>query len=372
MSQWFPQGIATGKSFCNRLNERTMLKQNILANENIVLVAPRRYGKTSLVMQVLDDAKIPGAHFDFFFALNQEDVNKVISEGVSKIASQLLEKSQSKMIKVINRLRELQPKLMINLFGNQIEISSKQASEKSISEMLLSLDQLAQETNKSCVVIFDEFQQIGQLTESHAVEAAIRHAVERSQNVSYIFCGSIRHLLHEMFSSKNRPLYHLCDLMEIHRISKNCYFNFLNQAAVAEWGSILDDDVIDEVLILTEQHPYYVNALCRRIWTSDQRPSVQMVQKSWIDFVKKQSAWITQDLGQLSLTRRKLLFALARYPTTEPLGQRFVQLSKLGTSTVQKSLDALLKLDLIYRDEERCYRVLDPCVAYLIRENSYI
>ncbi|MCF6766670.1 ATP-binding protein [Thiotrichales bacterium 19S3-7] len=370
MVQWFPQGIATGKAFCNRLNERSMLKKNIEAHENIVLVAPRRYGKTSLVTQVLHESKIAGAHLDFFFVLSQEDVTKVISEGVSKIASELVSSAENKLIKIVNKLREYQPKLMFNVFGTKIEINSKQVSDKSISEMLLSLDHLAQETEKSCVLIFDEFQQIGQLTENHAVEAAIRHAVERSNHVSYIFCGSIRHLLNEMFSSKNRPLYHLCDLMEIYRISKDSYFQFLQNAAISEWGITLANDVIDEILELTEHHPYYVNALCRKVWCEDKAPTLSSIQRAWIDFTDKQSSWIAQDLSQLSLTRRKLLFALALNPTSEPLGQSFVQKTKLGTSTVQKSLDALMKLDLIYRDEKQQYRVLDPCVAYFIRENS--
>ena len=68
-----------------------------------------------------------------------------------------------------------------------MEISTKQTTEKSIAELLLALDQFAENAKKTCAVVFDEFQQIGELKENHAIEASIRHAVERSRYVSYIF-----------------------------------------------------------------------------------------------------------------------------------------------------------------------------------------
>lgn len=370
MQRYFPQGIANNTSFCNREEERAALKESITMHEHIVLVAPRRYGKTSLITQVLKENNFPGVNIDFFFVLTQAEVNKTIAEGVSKIISTLLPKTKSACDKLIASIVALNPKLTFNLLGQKLEISSKQTTEKSISELLLALDQFAEKAKKTCVLVFDEFQQIGELKENHAIEAAIRHAVERSQYVSYIFCGSKRHLLNEMFTDKSRPLYHLCDLMTIDRIENSCYHAFINKMAKNKWGKILSDDTISEIIHLTENHSYYVNALCRRLWRGTQIPTLADVRNTWDSYVNQQAAWITTDLSQLTLNRRKVLSALAYQPSQTPQGQDFSTRVGLTPSGIQKCLSDLQKLDLIYLKKNGYYHLMDPAVAYFIRQYS--
>jgi len=194
-------------------------------------------------------------------------------------------------------------------------------------------------------------------------------AVERSNQVSYIFSGSKRHLLNEMFSNKSRPLYHLCDLMIVERIATSCYVEFLNKMAKNKWGSLLPSDVIDEILHLTENHPYYVNALCRRLWSNHKIPAIADVRNVWEHYVNQQGIWITNDLSYLTLNRRKVITALAYQPTNEPQGQDFSKRTGLNPSGIKKCLTDLEKLDLIYLNKNG-YCVLDPAIAYFIRQHS--
>ncbi len=370
MQRYFPQGVATDNSFCNRDKERGEIKKSIEMHEHVVLVAPRRYGKTSLVMQVLKENSFPGACIDFFFVLTQVEVTKMIVEGISTIISSLLPSTKAACLKLIDSIAELNPKLTFSLLGQTLEITTKQTTEKSISELLVALDQFASKAQKSCVVIFDEFQQIGELKENHAVEAAIRHAVERSQWVSYIFCGSKRHLLNEMFSDKSRPLYHLCDLMTINRIDTESYHHFLNKMAHIKWKKSLENDVIEEITHLVENHPYYVNALCRRLWRSEGTPRLSDVRNSWDHYVNQQRDWISNDLAQLTLNRRKVLTALAYEPTHLFQGQEFSTKVGLTPSSINKCIIDLKKLDMIYQDNNGYYRILDPSIAYFIRQHA--
>ena len=363
---YFPQGIATDDAFCNRETERAFLRNSIKTHENIVLVAPRRYGKTSLITQVLKENNFPGERVDFFFALRQEDVRKSIAEAVSKIISSLLPKTKTAGGKLINTIIANNPKITFNFLGSKLEIDTKQIASKSIAELLLVLDQFAVKTDKSCTLIFDEFQQIGELKENHAVEAAIRHAVERSQKVSYIFCGSSRHLLSQMFSNKNRPLYHLCDLMTIERIDVACYHKFMNKLAKRKWGVTLDADVLNEMTDLTQCHPYYVNALCRFLWRFDEPPNSSKVTNTWDEYINQQKNWITADIGHLTLNRRKVITALAYEATKEPQGAYFSERTGLTPSCTKKSLTDLIKLDMIYCDNKGYYRIIDPAIAYFL------
>lgn len=368
MQEYFPQGLAIDESFCNRIKEKKALRISIESNEHLVLVAPRRHGKTSLLANVLKENDFPGVSMDFFFVLTQAEVVKTISDGVSKIITQLLPKSQKACKQLLDTVMNMNPKLTFNLLGQKLEINTRQTTEKTISELLLALDQFASKAKKSCVVILDEFQQIGELKENHAVEAAIRHAVERSQHVSYIFCGSKRHLLNEMFSDKSRPLYHLCDLMKIERIDSAAYHDFINQCAKKKWKKFLSSDSLEEITHLTENHPYYVNALCRRLWHGDKLPELTDVRIAWNDYVNQQGVWITDDLSRLSLNRRKVLTALAIQTTNKPQGQEFSSRVGLAVSAIKKSLDDLQKLDVIYVKTDGHYEVLDPAVAYFIRQ----
>ncbi len=365
-SPQFPQGIATEDAFCNREKERELLKKSIERHEHLVLTAPRRYGKTSLIMQVLHENTFPGTRIDFFFSTSQSDVLKAISEGVSALMNDLLPEGQATRSKIINQLITLNPKLTFQFLGQKLELSSKQSSEKNLTELLLTLDQCAQETKKTCVMVLDEFQQIGELKENHSIEAAIRHAVERSQYVTYIFCGSARHLLNKMFSDKSRPLYHLCDLITLDRIETPSYQTFLNHLAKKNWGKKLPEDCFLEIMHLTENHPYYVNTLCRKLWHNDTLPDLSTIRKTWHDYVTQQASWIVSDFSKLTLNRRKLLIALAKQPSCEPQSHAFSMEVNSSPSVIQKSLADLIQLDLVYKRTDGYYVLLNPAMSYFL------
>lgn len=370
IKRYFPQGIVTDQDFCNREKERAELAASITSGEHVVLMAPRRYGKSSLITQVLKENQFIGLRIDFFFVLTQEDVMKNIAAGVSKVISMLLPKTKTAATKAVHQIMSLNPKLTFNLFGQKLEISATQTVGNSISELLLTLDQFAKEAGQTCVMVFDEFQQIGDLKENHAVEASIRHAVEQSECVSYIFCGSKRHILSEMFNDKSRPLYHLCDLMTIDRIHSESYFIFLDQLAKNRWHASLSDNTLREIVQLTENHPYYLSGLCRRLWRMNSLPTEKDVKKLWHEYVNQEGVWISNDLSNLTLNRRKLLTALAYRATQEPHGIEFYENVGLNASLVQRALADLQKLDLVYKTPEGYYELLDPAMAYFIRQGA--
>jgi len=370
-ARYFPQRLANQPEFRNREQERAELADRFSAHEHTVLIAPRRYGKTSLIQQVLNESPYPTMYMDFFFVLTERDVIALLKESLSTLLSALLPAKTSAKEKVIASLKSMNPKLTLNLLGQTLELGSQQTDEKTLTELLLALDQAAREVKTTCVLVFDEFQQIGELKENHAIEAAIRHAVERSKNVSYLFCGSKQHLLDDMFSNRSRPLYHLCDLMHLKRIDHAAYRSHLKKMARKRWKTSLAEESIEEILHLTERHAYYVNALCRHLWRADTAPSLADVRRVWAEYITQQSPWMIADLSQLSLNRKKLLTALAKRPTQQPQSSAFCLQAGLTASTIQKSLADCQKLDLVWQDAEHYYRVLDPALAYFIRARSY-
>ena len=106
--------------------------------------------------------------------------------------------------------KSLNSELVIQVLGSTLSIHPNFEQLVDIEQALLGLDAYAAELGKKAVIVFDEFQQISLLKEHQTIEASIRHAVERSKAITYIFSGSNRRLLTAMFSAADRPLYKLC------------------------------------------------------------------------------------------------------------------------------------------------------------------
>lgn len=216
----------------------------------------------------------------------------------------------------------------------------------------------------------DEFQQIANLEDAHSLEASIRHAMERSKNIFYVFSGSNRTLLEAMFKKKNRPLYHLCDEIKINRIDKDCYFNFIDEATKKNWENTISSESINEILTLTECHPYYVNRLCRTLWDLETTPEKEEIIKIWNEYVESQKLdWISEMISRMSINQRSVMAALAK--EKEPRGKDFAVKLAMSSSSIQRTINTLMKNDLIFKDAEGYYRILNPVIKSYLASNEY-
>src|SRR6202795_4550878 len=80
--QLFPLGKAYGKAFCNRAEETKKLIGNIESGKHTFLIAPRRYGKSSLCEKAFEMSHLPWSKLDFHLAVNVKDVERIIVNGV--------------------------------------------------------------------------------------------------------------------------------------------------------------------------------------------------------------------------------------------------------------------------------------------------
>jgi AAA+ ATPase superfamily predicted ATPase len=368
---FFPPGIVTGTDFCNRKAERNYLRTCITENTHIVLSSPRRYGKTSLISQVVKENRVAFHSIDLLPANNHEYVKKAILDGAGKLLYRILPKHKQAEQKVLQLFKNLNPKFVINALGQTIELSAHRSPQKSIMEVLVGLDKAAQELGQKVVFIMDEFQQIESIHENHSIEASIRHAVERSKHVTYIFSGSNRHLLAQMFTDRNRPLYHLCELLKLDRISQEDFRTFLRRKAKQKWKKQLTAAAINEILELTECHPYYVNSLCRSLWRYNEPSTKEIVSDKWAHYVNEQHSWISDDISNLSANQRTILAALAYEPINEPQGQLFSRRVGLIPASIKRAMNTLLKKDYIYKNQKGFYKVLDPSILYYLNSITY-
>lgn len=365
--RYFPSGIAKGEAFCNRTGERKKLRQYIDAASHTVLMAPRRYGKSSLITQTMLDGEYNYVWVDFLSVASSQDVIDKIRDASKALLLQISPELKKLKIQATDKFKAMSPELNLSAVGQSLTLQLSPEKNTPIDEVLKGLDEYAGKVNKKAVLVFDEFQQISQLKDSHTVEALIRHAVERSVNITYLFSGSNRHMLSDMFSQHSRPLYRLCSLMQLDRIAEADYAKFISKAAQKRWVSKMPEAALKQIMQLTDRHPFYVNALCNELWFENDLPIAEAVEQVWNAYVMNHKSIIISDVISLSINQKKLIRALSFAPEKEPMGNAFSQKINASVPSIRQALNVLVMKDLVFQDSDGRYKVLDPAIGYYFR-----
>lgn len=376
----FPLGIATGPAFCNRDDERDTLKRNIRAGRHTWIWARRRVGKTSLVEQVILELAqsrpaIHAARLDCNIVHDADSLDQALRKSVSRLAVQMAPGGRSRVQGLLEKaFGRFRPEFHIGSSMFQMRLNPVDTPAANIAEVLLALDQHAAQLDRRAIVVLDEFQQVSRLTHGRkdtTLEGAIRHAVERASRITYIFSGSERSLLADMFENADRPLYHHSRKMSLGRISAEHYREFLNDAARARWQKTLKDAVVDCILKRTQRQPFYVNSLCSRLWDDRKPPSIDTTEAAWAEVVDEATPVVAERVRSLSATQRALLIGIANAGRVEqPTSQSFLAEIRLSASTGSNAKDVLEAQDFIRPDLRGGWFVVDPVMySYLKGDN---
>lgn len=365
---YFTTKTAIGSTFCNREKERKQLKLNIEKGEHTVVVAPRRFGKTSLVCQTLQELEINYAKVDLFCAVYATSISEKITKGVSEVIKKMMPFS-SKTIKFIEScFKHTNIVLKAGEFELQVNFSRAQENPvEQIIDVLNGLEEIAKHQKKRVVVFIDEFQDLLKADQSDEIQAAIRGVAQHCQYVSFIFSGSSRNMLRQIFEDRNQPLYMLCQKIHLKKISAEDFAEHMQKLAKKNWKDSLDQSVVDKILELSECHPYYLNLLCDKLWDQEALPSVKQVEEMWLVCLNDQKDKLIADLEPLNAIRIKVLTTIALRYVASPNGKEFLDATSLALGTVQKALQYLSGNDFIYQEENsKQIQLVDPLLKLFI------
>lgn len=235
------------------------------------------------------------------------------------------------------------------------------------------LHELAKTRNTKVILYLDEFQVVGQVCKNYTIEAAVREIAQKSEFISFVFSGSDRHLIEQLFNDKKRPFYHLCDTITLKRISASDYIKHLKKAAMHQWNTELPETAMDRILHHTERHAYYFNKLSSLLWLQDALPSADDVTSTWMSFVSENKSLIERELALLTVNQRRMLLQLAEHDAVkEPFGKAFLADSKLSGSTASMVMKVLIERDYVFVDENGRYRLLDPLMKSVLADTKSI
>ncbi len=367
MIDYFPLTTAYGEAFCNRKEEVAHLTKNIEMVRPTLIMSPRRYGKTSLALRTFKLSKHIYSYIDFYKELSAEDIENAIMNGVG----QLLGKIESKPKQLMRLASEFFSDMHVNLSIKKVEVSveingRKKKTADNIQDALESLHALAKKKKLLVVFFIDEFQKLAEITEDHSIEAAIRSVAQTSKNIAFVFSGSNRHLIRDMFYDSNRPFYKMCDIMKLDRIGKEHYFPYIQHAVVAKWQKKLSEEVIDSILDLTKHHPYYVNLLCSKLWLGA-LPNEDDVINNWELCAAESRSQVEREIDLLSFNQKRLLISLSRFgATAHPTHKNFLSKVGMSSTSLSQALSVLLEKDYVYKNDQGLYCVLDPLFELIL------
>lgn len=364
----FNRGISSGEAFCNRTEELKQLLKNASDITHSLLISPRRYGKTSLALRAIEQSHLPHAYLDLFMKYEADAILEEFYEGIGKLISKIMKPSERALKKAEALLRNIALSLQMGEVGLEFRLAPKVGDKrKSLKSLLVGLDEILKQNKKNAILFIDEIQSIVESPFCDEVEASIRFVAQKTENISFIFSGSNRHLLGKIFDDRSRPFYKLCYRMPLHRISKHHYDGFINKFAQKKWGKLLSEEALEKIFLFTKRHPYYINILCSYLFDLSTPPKSQDVDTCWKRLCYEEQGSVARDIEFLTSKQKYLLSEIARHEgLKEPTAKSFVDRVSLTPKGVLGALEILYKHDLIEKSESGEIHIIDPVLAFWI------
>jgi AAA+ ATPase superfamily predicted ATPase len=348
-----------GENFCNREHEIKELTSEINSGQNIMIYSPRRFGKTSLIGEVLEKAKSKGiltVYIDLFPVISEKDFVSISLESISALLSR---NSRNIFKKVRSFFKRLSPSLYVTVAEDgtpSVGINfSKTETLPAVEDIFNGLYNFTKEKNKKTVVVFDEFQQIGELEDTR-IEKVLRGIIQNQREISYVFMGSKKHLIYDMFNNPARPFFKSTAHFPIKKIHRDIFSGFVrNKFLGANREISLETSMY--IVDKAEAHPYYTQMLAHTVWeiTGDsEKIENHQVDAAVKKILGREAAAFTNLWDNLTLKQKRLLLALALKKENEKVFSiQFLDTHGLGSSsTVQRGIKSLMAKGIIDREEE--------------------
>ena len=257
--------IVKGSSFYDREEECARIVSTLSGGNNIVLYAPRRFGKTSLIFKAieqLEKADFSCIYFDFMPVFSPESFVRLYTKALSAKQSNLNKFSQifSSIVKtirpVLNFGQDGMPEFSIDFANAKVD--------ETVIAQLLDIPETLAEKNKRVIVFFDEFQEVTKLKNIN-FEALLRSKVQQQQKTNYLFFGSKTHLLKEMFNDKRKAFYNSALQMSIGPLPQKDTIAFL-YTKFSLSNIFISDETAKYIIKIAADIPHYIQLLASEVW----------------------------------------------------------------------------------------------------------
>ena len=248
MENPFQYGVLVDNEyFTDRINELKEVQQSLNSANHLILISPRRFGKSSLVAKAVKASSRPCVSLNMQNVLSVEDLS-------SKILREIFRLYPLERIRHLMSHFRIIPTISSNPVTNVIDVSFQPVVNNLVllEDAMALLEKVSTE-GKRLIVVFDEFQEI--LNIRKGLDKQLRSIMQEQQNLNYILLGSQESMMTEIFERKKSPFYHFGKLMRLDKIPYDDFRNYISTRLPLEDKEKLDT-IVDEILLFTNLHPY--------------------------------------------------------------------------------------------------------------------
>lgn len=353
--------------FCDRKDETDFLVKQIENGRNVALISPRRLGKTGLIRHCFNQERI---HADFYTFFIDIYATTSMTEFVYLLGKAIYEELKPRKTVWAERFFQAIASLRV---GFKLDaITGEPAFDIGLGDIQMPLNTLdeifayLEAADKPCVVAIDEFQQIGTYEEKN-VEALLRSKIQQCKQTVFIFSGSKRHVMSNMFNSSSKPFYQSAISMGLAPISMEVYADFATRL-FEERGKRIERELVKRVYEAFDGYTWFVQMLMNELFSMtahDELCGMDKFETAFRNVVWVQEPSYKELLSNLSTKQRVLLQAIAKEGVAKNItSAAFIKKYNLqSASSVQSALKPLLKHDWVILSEE-AYRVYDYFFSY--------
>lgn len=339
----------TKELFCDRQEELKTLITNTLSGTDTTLIAQRRIGKTGLIYRLIDEIrfeKLPvlPIYVDIFATRSLEDFVKTLS---TAIMNAIPEKSSigKKFAKFI---RSLRPLITYDPLTSTPQIQLTLQSEDEQKQTLTGLLTFLDNQDKKILLAIDEFQQVREYQEKN-VEAMLRTIIQTLNNVTFLYCGSKRHMMLDIFGGERNPFYRSTAFVALQKLNRDVYAEFITKH-FRDGGFDIDNDAVAYILDWTRGHTYFTQRLCHTVYDmAHGKVDVALVKQAAAQILQSDSVVFGQYRQLLTAGQWNFLIAIAKEGEASLITSRqFLRKYHLGNpSSVSRIVPSLVEKNLL-------------------------
>ena len=371
----FIYGVAAEQMyFTDRENETKRLLLNFENGLNTIIISPRRWGKTSLVNRVSelmkDHQQVRIVRMDAFSVRTQEDFYRMFA---TEIIRQTATRTEELLENAKRFLSSLVPVVTMSADPMNPVSFSLTSVIKDYGEDVLTLpERIAKEKGIHLIICIDEFQQIGELSDSITFQKKLRSVWQHQHSVSYCLYGSKRHLLMNMFGKRSYPFYKFGDMLFLERIPIAYWYEYI-QSRFEKAGKNIDTPFVDDIYAYVDGNSSYVQQLSWLVWARTERDvNEEVLAEAKQDLLRQNHALFMEQINSLTSYQLHFIRAIMAGKALELNRKKIIEEFGLGSSanvaTIKKALQRKELIDIEGKD----ISFSDPIFIHWLRQNTFL
>jgi len=366
--------LALDQAFTDREDEISELSADVRNGQDVVVFAPRRYGKSSLIWRVVQRPVKPGVLVGQIDLMSTPTRNKF----AERLAKTIHDEMASRLFKAKEQLAvfsglRVTPTITVNPDDGSISFSfdaraARADIDATLEELFALPGRIGADRGRRAALVFDEFQEVVEI--DPGLPKLMRSAFQEQPEVAHVYLGSKRHMMERIFNDANEPFWRSAKQMELGVIDPAAFEPWVIER-FEQTGKRVSADALARAFEITRGHPYATQELFYFLWgqtSAGARAGVDQLELALEGTLRSENAHFGLLWDSLAAAQRLVLLALADEQPGHPLTSDFQRRHSLpATPTVQTALGALVRAELVTRSGRGEYTIAEPFLAEWLR-----